>query len=141
MDKDVVSKFPEALRIFPLGAQRTFTAIKERVQMVKPGDDVITGIRVLDTLGHTPGHVSYEIGGGDGLIIVGDAVLAPWVFFPHPEWKFGFDADHDAAIKTRKQLLGWVATDRIKMIGFHWPYPGIGYAEKKGNAYRYVPLS
>jgi hypothetical protein len=24
------------------------------------------------------------------------------------------------------------------MLGYHWPYPGLGYAEKKDNAYRYV---
>jgi glyoxylase-like metal-dependent hydrolase (beta-lactamase superfamily II) len=140
-DKEVVNKFPEDLRIFPLGAQKTFAAIKDKVHMVKPGDEVISGIRVLDTVGHTPGHVSYEVAGGEGLIVVGDAVLAPWVFFPHPEWKFGFDADHDAAIRSRKQLLDRAATDRIKMIGFHWPFPGVGFAERKDNAYRFAPTS
>jgi glyoxylase-like metal-dependent hydrolase (beta-lactamase superfamily II) len=111
------------------------------VKMVKPGDEIVTGIGVLDTSGHTPGHVSFEVAGGDGLIIVGDAVLAPWVYFPHPEWKFGIDTIHEQAIATRKKLLDRAATHKTKLIGFHWAYPGTGFAERKDGAYRYVPAS
>jgi hypothetical protein len=25
------------------------------------------------------------------------------------------------------------------LLGYHWPYPGIGMAEKKDGAYTYVP--
>jgi len=111
------------------------------VTMLKPGDDIVTGIRAVDTAGHTPGHLSFEVDGGEGLIIVADALTVPAVFFPHPEWKFGFDANHDLAIAARKSLLDRAATDKIKLIGYHWPYPGIGYAEKKDSAYQYVPES
>ena len=40
-----------------------------------------------------------------------------------------------------KTFLDRAATDKIKMLGFHWPYPGIGYAEKKGTGYAYVAVS
>jgi glyoxylase-like metal-dependent hydrolase (beta-lactamase superfamily II) len=141
MDKDILTKLPKEFHDFAIGAQRSYGAVKDVVKMVKPGDDIVTGIRVLDTAGHTPGHVSFEVAGEDGLIVVGDAVLAPWVFFPHPEWKFAFDADHDKAIAARKKLLDRAATDRIRLIGFHWAYPGIGHAERKDGAFRYVPAA
>jgi glyoxylase-like metal-dependent hydrolase (beta-lactamase superfamily II) len=140
-DKDLVSKMPKEMSPMVTGAQRHYAAIENVVTMIKPGDDIVTGIRVLDTPGHTPGHVSFEVGGGDGLILVGDAVLAPWVYFPHPEWTFGFDSSSDTAVKTRKQLLDRAATDKIKLIGYHWPSPGVGYAERKGSGYVYVPAS
>ena len=140
-DKDLLGKAPKEMTAFVVGAQRNYSAIKDRTSMVKPGDDIVTGIRVLDTPGHTPGHVSFEVAGDDGLIIVGDALLAPWLYFPHPDWTFGFDAISDVAIASRKKLLDRVATDRTKMIGYHWPGPGIGHAERKDNAYRYVPAA
>jgi hypothetical protein len=31
-----------------------------------------------------------------------------------------------------------LATDRAKLIGFHLPFPGVGYVERKGSAYRFV---
>ena len=108
--------------------------------MLRAGDDVSPGIRVIDTPGHTPGHLSFEIAGGGGLIIVADTVTAPWVYFPHPEWKFGFDFDHDQAIASRWRLLDRAASEGTVMIGYHWPYPGVGYAERSSSgAYRYVP--
>jgi glyoxylase-like metal-dependent hydrolase (beta-lactamase superfamily II) len=106
--------------------------------MVKPGDDIVTGIRVLDTFGHTPGHVSFEVAGDDGLIIVGDAIGLPVMYFPHPEWRLAFDANHDLAVANRKKLLDRAATDKTKLLGFHWPYPGVGHAERKDSAYQYV---
>jgi len=140
-DKDLQGKAPKEMTRFFVGAQRNYSAIKDKTTMVKPGDDIVTGIRVLDTPGHTPGHVSYEVAGDDGLIIVGDAVLAPWMYFPHPDWTFGFDTISDTAVASRKKLLDRVATEKTKMIGYHWPGPGVGYAERKNNAYRYVPAS
>ncbi|WP_445679137.1 MBL fold metallo-hydrolase [Radicibacter daui] len=137
-DPDLFTKLPKELHPFITGAQLHYKAITERVVRVKPGDDIVTGVRVLATPGHTPGHVSFEVAGGDGLIITGDAVVAPWLFFPHPDWKFGFDGDPDQAIATRKALLDRVATDKTLMLGYHWPWPGLGRAERDGGAYRYV---
>lgn len=141
MDPDLKSKMPEAMHAFVDGAQKHLGGVKDVVTMLKPGDDVVTGIRVLDTPGHTPGHVSYEVAGGDGLIIVGDAIAAPVVFFPHPDWHFGFDSIPDVAVATRRALFDRAATDKVKMIGFHWPYPGVAYAERKDGAYAYVPAA
>ena len=138
MDKDLVTKVPEGMQPFVTGAQKNLAAVKDKVTMFKPGDEVHAGIKALDTPGHTPGHVSFEVPGNEMLIIVGDAVVAVPVAFPHPEWRFGFDTIPDLAIQTRKTFLDRAATDKIKMLGFHWPYPGIGYAEKKGPGYAYV---
>jgi glyoxylase-like metal-dependent hydrolase (beta-lactamase superfamily II) len=49
---------------------------------------------------NTPGHISLELAGGDGRIVVGDAVPHATVAFAHPEWRFGFDAIPDLASAT-----------------------------------------
>jgi glyoxylase-like metal-dependent hydrolase (beta-lactamase superfamily II) len=138
MDKDILTKMPSEMHPFVLGAQKHLNGAKDRVTMVKPGDDIVSGIRVLETHGHTPGHVSFEVVGEDGLIIVGDAIGLPAMYFPHPEWRLAFDANHELAVANRKKLLDRAATDKTKMLGFHWPYPGVGYAERKDSAYQYV---
>jgi glyoxylase-like metal-dependent hydrolase (beta-lactamase superfamily II) len=66
-DADLIRKMPEAMHPFVVGAQRNLSRIKDRVTTVKPGADIVTGLRVLDTAGHTPGHISFEFAGGDGL--------------------------------------------------------------------------
>ena len=138
---DLAGKMPKDMEGMVKTTQAQLAAIKEKVAMFKPGAEVLPGINVLDTAGHTPGHVSFELAGGDGLIITADAIVNPQIFFAHPDWKFGFDADHATATANRKKLLDMAATGKKKLLGYHWPYPGIGMAEAKDGAYVYVPAA
>jgi glyoxylase-like metal-dependent hydrolase (beta-lactamase superfamily II) len=118
-------------------------AVKDRLTLVKPGDEIVSGMQVLDTRGHTPGHISLQLSGGDGaghegLVITGDAVTSNIVFFEHPDWHFGFDTDAELALKNRKALIDRAASERLALLGYHWAYPGIGRAERNGAAYRFV---
>src|SRR6478736_4633566 len=38
---------------FVTGARRNYAAIKDKVKMVKSGDEIVAGLRVIDTPGHT----------------------------------------------------------------------------------------
>ena len=138
MDKDLINKFPKEMQGIVTGAQKHFTGVKERVKMFKPGDELVTGITVVDAAGHTPGHVTFALTYQEGLLLMADTINSPFIGFPHPDWRFGFDAIPELAIASRKKLLAMAAADQMKMIGYHWPYPGIGYAEKKDGAFRFV---
>jgi hypothetical protein len=46
----------------------------------------------------------------------------------------------ELAISSRARLIERAAADRIKLLGYHWTYPGVGFAERNGmGSYRYVP--
>jgi glyoxylase-like metal-dependent hydrolase (beta-lactamase superfamily II) len=136
---DLASKMPKEMEGMVKGTQAQFAGMKEKINFFKAGAEVVPGIAAIDTAGHTPGHVSFELAGGDGLIITGDAIPNPMVFFAHPEWKFAFDADQDAAIAMRRKLLDMAVAGKKQLLGYHWPYPGLGRAEAKDGAYLYVP--
>jgi glyoxylase-like metal-dependent hydrolase (beta-lactamase superfamily II) len=140
MDPDYLTNMPNELHEFARGAQRDLTAISDRVVMLKPGDDIVTGLRVIDTAGHTPGHISLEMAGGDGLIISADAATNEIASFQHPKSRFGYDTIPELAIRNRARLIERAASDRTKLLGYHWTYPGVGFAERKGTGYRYVPV-
>ena len=137
-DPDYLTSMPDALHDFARGAQRDLSALRERAVMMKPGDDIVTGLRALDTAGHTPGHMSLELAGSNGLLITGDVANNEIVSFEHPDWAFGYDTLPDLGISNRKRLLDRAATDRVRMLGYHWTYPGVGYAERRDGAYRFV---
>jgi glyoxylase-like metal-dependent hydrolase (beta-lactamase superfamily II) len=138
MGKDILNQMPKDMHGMVLNIQKHLTGAKDRITMLKGGSEIVSGIRMLETFGHTPGHASFEVDGDGGLVIVADAVPPPFIWFPHPEWRMGFDAIPEMAIATRKQLLNRAADERLKMIGFHWPYPGVGYAERKDDAFAFV---
>jgi glyoxylase-like metal-dependent hydrolase (beta-lactamase superfamily II) len=137
-DPNYEKRMPSALHDFARGAQRDLSAVKERLTRVRPGDEIVPGMRVLETRGHTPGHISYELAGIDALVVTGDVSTSNVVFFEHPDWHFGFDTEPEIALKNRKAFIDRAATEKLKLLGYHWAYPGVGYAERKGSAYRFI---
>jgi glyoxylase-like metal-dependent hydrolase (beta-lactamase superfamily II) len=139
MDPDFETKMPAALLDFARGTRGALGAIEDRVCFLQSGQEVAAGLRALETPGHTPGHLSFELAGDEGLLIAADVATSAIVSFEHPEWVFGFDTLPDVAISTRQRFLDRAAADRHKLLGYHWRYPGLGYAEREGRAFRFVP--
>jgi glyoxylase-like metal-dependent hydrolase (beta-lactamase superfamily II) len=140
-DPDVLQQLPTALpreRIVN-GAQSHFARIRDKVRMVRGGDEIVSGMRVFETPGHTQGHISLELAGGDGLVIGGDALTNGIISFQYPTWRVGVDHEPERGISTRLRLLDQLATDKRRLIGAHLPFPGTGFVERKNGAYRFVP--
>lgn len=135
---DAVRGLPAERAGFVTGARRNYAAIKDRVKTLKAGDEVVSGLSLVATPGHTQGHMAVALSGGDGLIVGGDVLTHPLISFQHPEWRPAADHVPDQAADTRRKLLDRLATDRSKLIGFHLPYPGVGTVERKDSAYRFV---
>ena len=96
MADDAASRLPEDRQNFAPGARRNLSHIKDRVRTVHPGEDIVAGVRVLDTSGHTAGHIAIElVSEHQALLVVGDALTHPVISFEHPEWRPASD-DHDA---------------------------------------------
>ncbi|WP_034490592.1 MBL fold metallo-hydrolase [Afifella pfennigii] len=141
-DEGTLAATPEARKSFVVGAQNRLAAIEDFVTLVRPGDELPLGIEALATFGHTPGHTSYVIhGGGDSLLVTGDALTNHLFSFERPDWPSGTDQDPQMGAATRKSLLERIATDRMRIVGYHLPEPGIGTAERKDGAYRFVPAA
>jgi glyoxylase-like metal-dependent hydrolase (beta-lactamase superfamily II) len=138
---DALRGLPAERAGFVTGARRNFAAIKERVKMIQPGDDIVTGLRAIASHGHTQGHISLEIAGGAGLIVGGDALTHKLISFQHPDWRFPADHVPDQAAVTRRRLLDRLAAERMALIGYHLPYPGLGHVERKDGGYRFVPVA
>jgi len=114
--------------------------LEDRVRTIRPDEEVSTGIRSIPSPGHTPGHIAFGVeAGGHELLIVGDAVVFTHVSFEHPEWQLGHDVDREEASRSRRRLLDRAATDEMLILGYHFPFPGLGYALEYGDAFRWHP--
>jgi len=115
-------------------------AIADRFTFIKPGDDVVTGIRALAAYGHTPGHLSFMIESeGQAIYYWGDCAHHQVASLARPDWHCVFDADPAEAAATRKRIYDHVATDRIPVIGYHLPFPSVGYLERTApGSYRWL---
>jgi len=138
-DPATVETIGEARASFAVGAARRLEAIADRLETFTPGQEVLPGILAHDTRGHTPGHVSFEIGqGNSAAMVVGDAIGNGHLALAHPGWASGADQDAEQGIATRLRLLDRLANEGMPMVGFHLPGGGLGRVERAGDAYRFV---
>jgi glyoxylase-like metal-dependent hydrolase (beta-lactamase superfamily II) len=138
---DAISRLPEDRQNFAPGAKRKLECVKDKLQTIAPGQEIATGVRALDTSGHTAGHISIELAAGqEAMLVLGDALTHPTISFAHPEWMPAADHhDPQRAATMRNGLLDKLAADRQRVIGFHLPFPGIGFVERAASSYRFVP--
>ena len=101
--------------------------------MIDPEGSVASGITAIQAFGHTPGHMAYMLESeGRQLLIAADFANHYVWSLAHPDWEVKFDMDKQAAAATRVQLLDMLAADKIPFIGYHMPWPAVGYVEKTG---------
>lgn len=135
----VAEGMPDAFKGMAAGTQRRLKLLESQITTAKPGTEVLPGLSLVDTAGHTPGHAAVLVtSGSQSLLIGGDVLSNPVVSFQNPEWVWGPDMDADRAVATRKVLLDRLSTDRTPLLGYHLPWPGLGRVERKDGAFRYV---
>ncbi|MEM9205229.1 MAG: MBL fold metallo-hydrolase [Pseudomonadota bacterium] len=116
--------------------------VAEKMTFLGDEGEVVSGISAFAAFGHTPGHMCYRIESeGRQLMVWADAANHFVASIQRPDWHVRFDMDKEAAAATRKRLFDMSAADNLAMIGYHMPFPGIGYVRKSGTSYRWDPMS
>lgn len=112
-----------------------------KVRPYEAGKEVAPGITAIASPGHTPGHMSYAVASGSARVLVqSDVTNIPSLFLRNPEWQVTFDNDPTLAIATRHKIYDMAAAEKMAVIGYHFPFPCIGYVEKDGAGYQLVPM-
>ncbi|WP_164901788.1 MBL fold metallo-hydrolase [Neorhizobium lilium] len=114
--------------------------LAEKMTFLKDGGEVVSGITAMLAPGHTPGHLIFNVESQNKrLLVTADTANHYVLSLQRPEWEVRFDMDKAQAAATRKKVFDMVATDRIAFLGYHMPFPAVGYAEKQETGYRFVP--
>jgi glyoxylase-like metal-dependent hydrolase (beta-lactamase superfamily II) len=131
----------EGIKAMVDGTRKTLLPLRERTRFIKDGEEILAGIQVMATPGHTVGHTSFVVTSqGQTLVVTGDVMNHHVISVERPELELAFDTDRQQAVATRKRILDMLASQRLPLLSYHFPWPGIGNIAKQGDGFRYVPM-
>jgi glyoxylase-like metal-dependent hydrolase (beta-lactamase superfamily II) len=121
-------------------ARENLPPIQGKVDLFDREKEIVPGIRAVAAPGHTPGHMALEISSeGEQLLCISDAALHP-IHLEQPEWYAVVDFAPDQAVATRRRILHTAANQKALMLAFHFPFPGLGRIDQKGDGWQWQPM-
>lgn len=113
-----------------------------KMSFIKDQDTVVPGVTSLASFGHTPGHMGYRVeSDGQQLVLIADLANHYVWSLAYPDWEVRFDMDKTQAAASRRAVLGMLAADKIPFVGYHMPFPALGYVAPRNGGFQYVPHS
>ena len=121
-------------------AQRNLVPLRERITFYRDGQEILPGVTVLAAPGHTVSHSIFMINAGGGqLCYIGDLAHHPVLLLERPRTQFAYDTDPIQSAESRVRMLGMLAANRVPLLAYHFPWPGIGHVQAAGEGFHYVP--
>jgi glyoxylase-like metal-dependent hydrolase (beta-lactamase superfamily II) len=140
MEEGNVSRSPEGQRGTFANSARRFAPYQGRVRQIRDGQEAVPGITAIAAHGHTPGHTIFRVADGSAqMLFLADITNRPEIGVRRPDWQIVFDFDGEAAAASRRRILDMAAAERIRVTGYHFPFPANGFVERAGQGFRFVP--
>lgn len=131
----------EFRRRFAANIRQSVEAVVASVEFYEAGSEIVPGLTTIAASGHTPGMTTFLVHSGDDqLLLTADLAYHPVVNIDHP-WRPGPDRDQEVAAAARRRIFDQAAADRILVLGFHHPFPGLGRILRTDTGYAWVPAS
>lgn len=136
---DANKKGPAFMTVFIEGAKRNLNAYRDRLVMVRDGQEVVPGVTAVFTPGHTVGHTVYIVSSrNQNFVNTGDLAHHQVLLLQQPMMEFSYDTDPKVSAQTRTRMLDRIATDKMAMLSYHFPWPGLGHVRKAGQGFDWV---
>ncbi|WP_198670575.1 MBL fold metallo-hydrolase [Oceanicella sp. SM1341] len=128
-------------RNFSAAIKRSVEPIAGEIELYDAGDEIVPGLTTISAVGHTPGMANFLVHSGvDQLLLTADLAYHPVVNIDQP-WLPGPDRDKETALRSRMRIFDMAAAERMLVLGFHYPFPGLGRMLRTDAGYAWVPAN
>jgi glyoxylase-like metal-dependent hydrolase (beta-lactamase superfamily II) len=119
------------------GVRKHILPLRDRITLIDDEQEFLPGVHALATPGHTPGHMAFLFDGG--WCLTGDVAFHDPISYTFPEAQSIYDIDPDLGVRTRRRLLDRLVDERLSIVGYHHPWPGLGRLERAAGVFHFVP--
>ena len=124
---------------FAANIRQSLQPVADGIELYDAGTELLPGLTTLPAAGHTPGMSAFLVhSGSDQLLLTADLAYHPVINIDRP-WRPGPDRDQEAAAAVRRRIFDRAAADRLLVLGFHYPFPGLGRILKTDRGFAWVP--
>ncbi len=128
----------EKVKAFIEHARKNLLPYRDRIKFVKDGETFLPGITAMAAPGHTVGHTIFMIeSDGKQACFIGDLAHHQVLLVEKPRLEFAYDTDPKQSAATRVRILDMLASKKIPLMAYHFPWPGMGNVSKHGDGFKY----
>jgi len=115
--------------------------VRDRIELLTEESEVLPGVWVHSTPGHTPGHMAVSFQSeGEEIFFVGDALVFPFLI-ERPDILPIFDIIPEMADATKRLLCDLLAERQSWVLVQHFsPFPSLGHVIKNGEVWQWQPV-
>lgn len=111
------------------------------IEFVAPGDEIAPGLTLLDSAGHTPGHISLLYTHGDQRLCLTADIWHNAAQVQQQDWVMAFDIDGAAAIAARKRIVRELLIPNTLVASNHFSNTVFGHVQQAADGrYSWLPL-
>ena len=116
---------------------RNYEPVREagRLRLLEGEEEILPGISVLPTPGHTPGHQSVLIASGAERALFPADLIPTAAHLPLP-WIMGYDVEPLVTLETKRRVLARAMQESWLLIFEHDAVHSTGRVEHDGKSYR-----
>jgi glyoxylase-like metal-dependent hydrolase (beta-lactamase superfamily II) len=118
-------------------AKKNLLSLRKQAELIDSSAEIFPGLRFQEAPGHTPGHCIIEIASGSEKLIYFADVAHHRLQVARPEMGTPFDSDMAEAGRSRLRILQQSEQSGTQIFSCHFPFPGLGYIERKGTFYNW----
>ncbi|MGR9049713.1 MBL fold metallo-hydrolase [Halobacillus faecis] len=119
---------------------RILSELEDSITLVHKDIEILPGIKLLHTPGHTHGHLSVMVNSeNERLLIVSDLLNDPSTLNHLPS-HIGLEVSPEKGRQTRKAIMDFAKQQGIMLFVCHYPFPGLGYIDQDNGNDRWKPL-
>lgn len=112
-------------------------AIQSQLQLTDTTAEILEGVRLIATPGHTLHHISVEFESDGEILLCPIDVMDHQLQGKNPTWGADWDLDRTASIESRRKILQRASDSQALVQGFHFPFPGLGRFSFDGDVWQW----
>ncbi|TYS08954.1 MBL fold metallo-hydrolase [Bacillus subtilis] len=110
------------------------------VEVIEEDTEILPGVLLKHTPGHTPGHLTVEVRTNNGVYLITNDVYNIPHSISNTDLRVILEEDSIQGVRTRNQLIQLAHREQVLIHSCHFPYPGLGTIEKVNSLYQWKQM-